>query len=219
VVPPAGTRVGTRVGTVALLRRFPLKSALGETPPSVDVREDGVVGDRWWVLEDPAGAPLRARDHPRLAELQASVDDAGALSVVVDGQRLTRRPMVVALLEHLELDELGGLRCRADGPGGDRHGEAPVHVISEHAERDPAAPTDCDLGHRANLVLRLDADPPGAERTWVGRRLRVGGAELVLTRTPRRCLGVYADVAAPGRVAVGDEVLLLDRAGPPAAAG
>ncbi|CAA9431130.1 MAG: hypothetical protein AVDCRST_MAG35-2617 [uncultured Quadrisphaera sp.] len=213
MTPPAGTRVGT----VALLRRFPLKSAGGEEPQAVQVREDGVVGDRWWVLEDAAGAPLRTRDHPRLAELEASIDDAGDLSAVVDGERLTGAALAPALVRRLRTEGL--VLRRGDGPGGQRPPQAPVHVISEHAERDPAAPTDCDLGHRANVVLRLDADPPGAERTWVGARLRVGGAELVLTRTPRRCLGVYADVAAPGRLAVGDEVLLLDRPGPPAAAG
>ena len=83
-------------------------------------------------------------------------------------------------------------------------------IFSEHAERDPGAPTDCDLGHRANLVLAMaPGRSPGEERTWVGARLRVGGAELLLTRTPRRCLGVYADVVRPGRVAIGDRAVLL----------
>ena len=57
---------------------------------------------------------------------------------------------------------------------------------------------------RANLVLTLDGD----ERSWVGRELRVGEAVLQVTRTPKHCLGVYADVRVPGRIAVGDAVLL-----------
>jgi MOSC domain-containing protein YiiM len=60
---------------------------------------------------------------------------------------------------------------------------------------------------RANLLLALAGDD---ERGWVGRRLRVGAAVLRVTRLPKHCLGVYAEVLQPGRVAVGDEVRLDD---------
>jgi hypothetical protein len=59
---------------------------------------------------------------------------------------------------------------------------------------------------RANLLLDLDADDD--ERTWVGRQLRVGSAVLEVTRTPKHCLGVYAEVRRAGAVSVGDVVLL-----------
>ncbi len=36
----------------------------------------------------------------------------------------------------------------------------------------------------------------------------IGAAELVATRTPKHCLGVYAEVRQPGEIAVGDAVLL-----------
>ena len=58
---------------------------------------------------------------------------------------------------------------------------------------------------RANLLLDL---PDADERTWVGRTLRIGEAELEVTRTPKHCLGVYAEVRHAGRVTVGDAVLL-----------
>jgi MOSC domain-containing protein YiiM len=58
-------------------------------------------------------------------------------------------------------------------------------------------------------VLEVDAD----ERAWGGRTVAVGSAVLRVTRTPRHCLGVYADVTTPGRVAVGDEVRLGAAAG------
>ena len=48
----------------------------------------------------------------------------------------------------------------------------------------------------------------GDERTWIGRELRVGEAVLRVTRTPKHCLGVYADVRRAGNLAVGDAVLL-----------
>jgi hypothetical protein len=34
--------------------------------------------------------------------------------------------------------------------------------------------------------------------------------ELALTRTPKHCLGVYAEVRTPGRLRAGDRVELLD---------
>ena len=58
----------------------------------------------------------------------------------------------------------------------------------------------------ANLVLDL-ADGQD-ERSWVGREVRIGDAVLEITRTPRHCLGVYADVRHAGDLAVGDAILL-----------
>ena len=91
----------------------------------------------------------------------------------------------------------------ADGPQVDA---APVHLVSRGAV-DRAAegevPEGCSADDpRANLVLQLTGDAD--ERTWVGRRLQVGEAVLDVVRTPKHCLGVYAEVRTPGRVAEGD---------------
>ena len=83
-----------------------------------------------------------------------------------------------------------------------------MHLVSRAAIERAAAgevPEGCSADDpRANLVLTLDGD----ERSWVGRELRVGEAVLEVTRTPKHCLGVYADVRRPGRITVGDAVLL-----------
>ena len=207
-VDPDSSERGSAVGTVVLLRRFPLKSAGGELPDHVDVDADGVVGDRAWAVVDDQGAPLRTRDHPWLADLTGRAV-AGRLRVGLDGPDPSGPVLTGPALREALSRRAGRPVDLAPAPApGD--GAAPVHVISEHAERDPGAPTDCDLGHRANLVLAMaPGRSPGEERTWVGARLRVGGAELLLTRTPRRCLGVYADVVRPGRVAIGDRAVLL----------
>ncbi|MFZ4518174.1 MAG: MOSC domain-containing protein [Microthrixaceae bacterium] len=92
---------------------------------------------------------------------------------------------------------------------------------------------------RPSVVVDTGDDVSGhPEFDWVGRRLRMGGAELeVVTRCPRcvmvtrevtpdvpadravlrhvvrelgQDLGVYATVTVPGRVQVGDPVILLD---------
>ena len=69
----------------------------------------------------------------------------------------------------------------------------------------------CRSDPRANLVLQLTGDAD--ERTWVGRRLQVGEAVLEVVRTPKHCLGVYAEVRTPGRVAEGYAVVLSDELG------
>ncbi len=209
------------VATVVLLRRFPLKSAGGELADEVDLDADGVVGDRAWAVVDDTGTPLRTRDHPWLADLTAGTTDQ-QLRVRLGGPApgdpapgraaASTDPTPIGDALRAVLSLRAGRAVDVVGTPAARVGSAgePVHVISEHAERDPDAPTDCDLGHRANLVLAMGPGrSPGEERAWVGARLSVGGAELLLTRTPRRCLGVYADVLRPGRVVLGDRVVLL----------
>ena len=89
---------------------------------------------------------------------------------------------------------------------------------------------------RPNLVVDGDLDA-FAEDDWVGRTLRVGGAELAVRQPTVRCamplraqpgldrqapmyaaleelhrnhLGLYLDAVTPGPIAVGDEVTFVD---------
>ncbi|GAB2679173.1 MOSC N-terminal beta barrel domain-containing protein [Thalassiella azotivora] len=175
---------GDVVGTVTALRRYPLKSAGGQDLDAVDVGADGLRDDRRWALVDPHGAPLTAKERPRLREVSARV---------VEGALLTEPALQQVVGDHEVVDE----------PGGHQR-VAAVHLVSEDAHAAADAPGGCDPFPRANLVLRLDR--PGDERHWVGRELQVGAVRLGVTREPRSCLGVYAEVLRPGRVAVGDEV-------------
>ena len=201
---------GDVVGAVAQLVRYPLRSAAGEALERARCTVAGLAGDREHVLVDGAGRALRGRDAPALASLRAHLA----------GERL-----VVADADGHELDAAGlaaatGVAGAATAPARE-HGAAPgsaavapVHVVSQGAQSGPDA-EGCDPDPRANVVLALDpATGPGAERGWVGARLLAGDAVLVVTHTPRRCLGVYADVLVEGDVAVGDTVRLLAADGP-----
>jgi uncharacterized protein len=88
-------------------------------------------------------------------------------------------------------------------------GVAPVHLVSRQAIARAElgdVPRGCSAEDpRANLLLDLAVED---ERMWVGRTLRVGDAVLEVTRTPKHCLGVYADVRREGAVTAGDAVLL-----------
>lgn len=56
----------TAVGTVRALRRFPVKSMLGEEPTAVDIDGSGMVGDRAWGLVDVETGKVASAKHPRL---------------------------------------------------------------------------------------------------------------------------------------------------------
>ncbi len=187
------------LGTVCDLARYPLKSASGEHLVAVEVADTGLVDDRRWVLE-VAGEPLTAKEYPPLRHLVArsiggrlEVDAGEGWSDVGSGA----------------LDAAVGARVKVrDEPGANQQAAA-VHLVSVGAETAPGA-EGCDPVVRANIVL--DRLEPGAERSWIGRRVRIGGAELQISALPKNCLGVYASVVRGGTVRLGDGVLLIEDA-------
>ena len=185
---PAGTAPRTlrrvrEVGRVGAIWLYPVKSLAGTSVSTAEVGTEGLAGDRAWAVTDAEGRPIRAKDAPVLATLAPDAD-AASLSAVLG------RPV------HLE-------------PLPSQPGVAPVHLVSRQAiDRAAlgAVPEGCSADDpRANLLLDLEDDD---ERGWVGRTVRVGGVVLEITRTPKHCLGVYAEVRRAGTVTVGDAVLL-----------
>jgi uncharacterized protein YcbX len=178
---------GRPVGQVEQLWIYPVKSLAGRSVEAAQVESAGLSGDRVWAAVGSDGAVLRAKDEPAMATVAATGDpdaDAATLSA--------------ALGRTVRLER-----------GGTQLGAAPVHLVSRQAI-DRAAEGDVPEGcsaddPRANLLLDLDGDD---ERTWVGRQVQIGTAVLEVTRTPKHCLGVYAEVRRPGEVRVGDDVLL-----------
>jgi uncharacterized protein YcbX len=179
------------VGVVDQVSVYPVKSLAGHTVPAVEVEASGLHGDRAWsVVEAGSGERVTVKTTPQLAGV-VPTGDTEADTVTVS--ELIGRPVRLAR--------------SADGPQVDA---AAVHLVSREAIDRAAAgdvPEGCSADDpRANLLLHLSG---GDERDWVGRRLQVGGAELEVVRTPKHCLGVYAEVRVPGRVAAGDAVRLL----------
>jgi uncharacterized protein YcbX len=175
------------VGQVEQIWIYPVRSLAGRSVPAVAVKPSGLTGDRAWTAVDDDGV-LRAKHHPAMRDVAASGDPA------VDAAALT---------------EALGRSVRLEATAAEPGEVAPVHVVSRQAIDRAAAgdvPEGCSPDDpRANLLLTLDDDD---ERGWVGRLVRVGDAVLEVTRTPKHCLGVYADVRTPGEVRIGDPVLL-----------
>jgi uncharacterized protein YcbX len=78
-----------RVGTVAEIRRYPVKSLLGETLPVADVVAGGIAGDRALALIDAATGRVATAKHPRLwrslLQFSAATEPAGVVIALPDG--------------------------------------------------------------------------------------------------------------------------------------
>ena len=177
------------VGYLEQIRIYPVRSLAGTVVAAVDVGPAGLAGDRSFTVVGTDGKVVRAKDAPDLRSLAASGDP------VADAARLTALLGRPVRLAESRLDD-GAV--------------APVHLVSRQALERAAAgqvPDGCSADDpRANLLVLLSGDED--ERTWTGGLLRVGAAVLEVTRRPKHCLGIYADVRQPGRVVVGDPVLL-----------
>jgi uncharacterized protein len=172
------------VGRVEQIWLYPVKSLAGTAVRTGEIRAEGLAGDRARTVVDETGRPVRAKDAPELATQPADAD-AASLSAVL-GRPVRLEPLPPSA------------------------GVAPVHLVSRQAI-DRAAlgevPEGCSAEDpRANLLVDLDGADD--ERGWVGRTVRIGDAVLEITRTPKHCLGVYAEVRHAGTVTVGDAVLV-----------
>ena len=177
------------IGVLLQVGLFPVKSVAGFSPPAAVLDAEGLRGDRSHHLLGADGEPLRAKHHPGLRDLRLSGAPQAPEVVTPDGSDL-------AGFLHVP-----GVSLRP-ASGGARQ-VAPVHVVSSAQRRAPGAGDSS----RANLVVEFGADEPGPD-ALVGARLVVGEVVLHLGERPRHCAGLFATVAVPGRVRVGDRVSL-----------
>lgn len=71
--------------TLAAVYRYPVKSLRGEAFSGLDVDPRGFAFDRHWMLVDAQGRFLTQRQQPRMALLDAHVDDSGSLTLSAPG--------------------------------------------------------------------------------------------------------------------------------------
>jgi hypothetical protein len=165
-----------------------VKSLGGRTVAEARVEPAGLVGDRAWTVVDAStGERVTVKSTPEMAEVVATGDDEA---------------------DTITLTEVLGRPVRLQRSGEPQVDAAAVHLVSRAAIARADAgdvPEGCSADDpRANLLLDL---PEGEdERSWVGRTVRIGEVEVAVTRTPKHCLGVYAEVRRPGTVRVGDRV-------------
>jgi uncharacterized protein YcbX len=166
---------------VADIWRYPVKSMAGEPLERVAVGPLGLEGDRVVHVEDARGRVVTARTHPRLLAHKAFLDSAGEPRV--DGRPWTERE-VLADVERIVGP--GAQLVRDDTA--DRFDVLPLLVATDGAIE--------AFGYdgrrlRPNLVI---AGVEGlAERTWPGRRLRIGDVVIELEDLRGRCVMTTID--------------------------
>ncbi|HEX2569039.1 MAG TPA: MOSC N-terminal beta barrel domain-containing protein [Polyangia bacterium] len=210
------------------LWRYPVKSMAGERLEQAELTDQGVAGDRVVHVEDERGRVLTARSKWRLLGHHATLGPDG--EPLVDGRRW-RSPEVAA-----DVERAAGAGARLelyDGP--DERGRFDILPLLVATDGAIAAFGRDRRRLRPNLVV---GGLSGLEeRTWEGRRLRIGPVLIGIQDLRARCvmttydpdtleqdMGVLADirrrfdgslalncrVLAPGTIAVGDPVELLD---------
>jgi uncharacterized protein YcbX len=192
--------------------RYPVKSMAGEPLEAADVGWHGLEDDRRWafVRDDVprSGFPwLTIRERSELVLYRPRVDGARVLVRTPAGKE-------VDVLE-LEL----GRAIKLDRGAFD---SAPLSLITT------ASVASYDVRRfRPNLVIESAV----GEEEWIGSELEIGGLRLRVDRPDARCaivnvdpdtgerdprvlkavapcIGAYGSTVRPGRVAVGDAVIL-----------
>lgn len=192
----------------------PLKGTRHVTHGSVRLAASGPVGDRVFCLVDPERSRvLRTVENPGLTRA-ASRWAGGVLSVDVAGATLTGAPEPTGRMlradywgRAAELEEVDGpwaaafseylgydvLLARSAAPGEVVYGGSvtlvsagSLHLLAERLADGGAHGAAVDDA-RFRSTFRLDGGEPHVEDSWVGRRLRLGGAVVRVTGRVPRC--------------------------------
>ena len=167
---------------LAEIWRFPVKSMAGERLESVEVRADGLAGDRVLHVRDERGRVVTSRTRPGLLGFRATLDGDGdgdgESDPRVDGLAWTD-PEIAARVKRAAGD--GAFLTRHDGAR--RFDILPLLVATDGAL--------AAFGHdprrlRPNLVI---GGVEGlAEREWGGRVLRIGEVAISIAQLRQRCV-------------------------------
>ena len=194
------TPMAERLGTIAGIWRYPVKSLGGEALDQVELTADGLPGDRGWAVYTEAnrpasGKPTRRFDKvPGLLHLAAELDGGSEPVIVLpDGQRIRAGGAAGALSAAI------GMPLDARPEGEVPHKDAaPVHLVTSATlaalSSATSAPVEADR-FRPNLLLDTEADG-FAEDGWLGHRVAIGGAVLRVTDRTERC--VMTNHSRPG---------------------
>ena len=203
---------------VARIGFTPLKGARHRTHESVQLTGTGPLGDRTFCLVDPAtGRCLRTVGSPTLLQTSASWDGS-VLSVELPSGAVAGEPVPTGEVRTVDYWGRGAVVELVDGPWaaaysahlgrevvlarsaqGDVVYGGPVTLVTNGSlarlADEVGAPVD---GARFRATFQLDGDdlPPHAEDGWVGRRLRLGTAEVQVRGVIPRCAVIDLDPAS-----------------------
>lgn len=248
---------------VAALQRYPVKGLSAQALETVELRAGrSIPHDRRFAVAhgtapiDPAAPKwlpkahfLQLMSNPRLAALAIEYDSETTILALKRGGRVVARGALSTQTGRTVIEQFFAAYMMADLRGAPRlvdrgdeafsDADAPFVSIINRAsvadlERVVGRPVDPGR-FRGNILI--DGAAPWVEFGWVGRRLRIGSAELTVEQRIGRCAatnvdpatgqrdltiprdllrgfghddcGVYARVTLGGQVAPGDPVTVL----------
>lgn len=221
---------------VLTIRRYPVKSMGGESLASVVLDERGLAGDRWYAVSDDDGRFACGKDSRRFRRRDGIFDHraaTGAEGVSVtgpDGSWLVGDPDLDAALSRALGDPV-----RVTEEAGTPHQDAgSVSLVGTATLQWCADRWGLDADpRRLRVNLLVETAEPFVEEGWVGREVAVGDVRLQVVERIERCrtidvaqdgtvargrwlkplaadrdmcVAVYADVARPGTIRLGDVV-------------
>jgi uncharacterized protein YcbX len=220
-----GARTPSACLSVAELWRYPVKSFAGERLDVAAVTPAGLRGDRVVHVQDGRGRVVTARTHPGLLAFRAALGADG--EPLVDGRPWTA-PAVTEAVRRV----VGPLARLVRDDSLDRFDVLPLTVLTDGS----IAALGVDR-RRLRPNILIEGAPGLAERTWPGRRLRIGDVVIGVRKLRGRCVMTTYDpdtreqdpgvlrriveefggrmaldcwVISPGRIAAGDPVELID---------
>jgi uncharacterized protein len=179
---------------------------------SIELERAGVRGDRRFYLVDLEGALVSAKRVPPLLTVRPAVADGRLALHFPDGRtvegdvtlgdrietafygrqvagRIVEGPWGEALSE-LTGRSIRVARIEREGDGHDRGPRAGASLLSTgslealRAATGAKGPVD---GRRFRMTIGVDGVEPHGEDAWIGERLRIGGAAVVVREKVGRC--------------------------------
>ena len=188
---------------VAALRRYPVKSMGGEALDLIELERRGLVGDRWFAVEDEQGhfasgkQTRRFRRHDEVFAYRAETAADGEVRVIGNsGSWRAGEPSLDA-----ELSLTLGVPVRVSPEANVPHQDAgSVSLVGTATLAWCAQQLGVDADpRRLRVNIVLESDEPFIEESWIGRTLGVGGAQLRPAATIERCrmIDIPQDQATP----------------------
>lgn len=236
------------IGTITQINRYPVKSFAGETVTSSAVETYGLYGDRCYAFIDETkegwSSYITARTIPQMLTYKTTIlnEPTDIESPVVkvtspDGREFSWDEQLLQEIQPLAKPKITMktfLKPEADLLAMDA---GSILIITNASLRKLEAlwgkPLD-SRRFRANLIVALDENSID-ESNWIGKRLRIGSAELQVDSFCERCtlittdpdtlekdstllrkvneemklsFGVYASVIQTGQIQLGEKVYL-----------
>jgi uncharacterized protein YcbX len=219
-----------RVGTLALLRRYPVKGMAGETVAAARVTLAGIVGDRVYAFVDqldrssyPWMSARQARewlllrprflDPPSVEEVAPAAERYATEVVTPEGEKFMLGDGRFTQF----LERRYGRSLRLDFSERAITDAAPVSLFGLATVRGLAEETGLALDprrFRANFYVRWERDEPFYEVQFVGRALRIGeNVTVQVVKKDGRCLIITLDSETAERSPIVLEKVARDHGG------